>query len=196
MNDMTVRQEEIVNKSLEIIIKKGIQAMTLKNIANEVGVTDAAIYKHFKSKSEIFIGITELFRRDSTALLAELMSEKIASILMLEKFFLNRCRIFSKNKLLSIILFSDDLFTDDKTLLKKIHSIMEEHGNLLAVSIKEGQKNDEIRNDVVPEHIFMIMMGALRLHVVKWRASGFSFDLYKQGEKLWQSLRKMIALNI
>jgi TetR/AcrR family fatty acid metabolism transcriptional regulator len=134
-----------------------------------------------------------MFRQDSAVLLKELMSEKITSIFMLEKFFLNRCRVFSNNKLLSIILFSDDLFTDDRMMLKKIHAIMEEHRDLMAVSIKDGQKKGEIRIDVVPEHLFMIIMGSLRLHVVKWRASGFSFDLLKQGEKLWQSLKIMIA---
>jgi TetR/AcrR family transcriptional regulator, fatty acid metabolism regulator protein len=193
MAPLTLRQTDIVNTSLGIILEKGIRSLTLKNIADEMGVTDASLYKHFRSKNDIMIGITEIFRNDSTKLLKEILSEKGGSIPKIKFFFLNRCLEFSKNRLLSIVLFSDDVFGDDKTILKIIHSIMEEHGKMLSLTIREGQKSSEIRDDVIPEHIFMLVMGPLRLLVTKWRASGFSFDLYKNGEKLWQSVEKVIS---
>ena len=40
----------------------------------------------------------------------------------------------------------------------------------------------------------LILMGALRLMVTKWRLSGFSFDLEKEGTDLWNALRKIIEL--
>ena len=45
----TERQQEIINKSIEIIATKGIQGLTIKNLSKEIGVSEPAIYRHFEN---------------------------------------------------------------------------------------------------------------------------------------------------
>jgi transcriptional regulator, TetR family len=40
-------REKIILAGAEIIIHEGLKRFTAKNIANKIGITDAAIYKHF-----------------------------------------------------------------------------------------------------------------------------------------------------
>ena len=49
--EFTVRQEEIILKSMEIIAREGIAALTIKNISGKVGVSEAALYRHFKIRT-------------------------------------------------------------------------------------------------------------------------------------------------
>ena len=59
--------------------------------------------------------------------------------------------------------------------------------------IKSGQKANEIRTDINSKHIAIIIMGSLRLIVKKWELSNYSFDLVKEGEKLFNSIKLMIS---
>lgn len=49
------RQNQIISETIRLIHTKGIQGLTIKNISNGIGVTEAAIYRHFKSKDEILL---------------------------------------------------------------------------------------------------------------------------------------------
>ncbi|OHD15154.1 MAG: hypothetical protein A2086_04910 [Spirochaetes bacterium GWD1_27_9] len=189
---MTDRQIEIINATLEIISENGIQELTVKKIADKIGITDAAIFKHFKSKNDIFAGIIEVFKEDSTKMLEEIISTSHTSFEKIKTFFLNRCQTFLKNRDLTSILFSNDIFINNKAVLAKIDQIIENHRKLIAKSIVEGQSNGEIRKDVIPEHVFIIIMGSLRLLVTKWKSSNYSFDIYQEGESLWETLQTIL----
>ena len=58
----TERQNQIIEESIKLIHNQGIQGMTIKNISNAIGLTEAAIYRHFKSKDEILSTILDDFR--------------------------------------------------------------------------------------------------------------------------------------
>ena len=189
---MTDRQIEIINATLEIISENGIQELTVKKIADKIGITDAAIFKHFKSKNDIFAGIIEVFKEDSTKMLEEIISTSHTSFEKIKTFFLNRCQTFLKNRDLTSILFSNDIFINNKAVLAKIDQIIENHRKLIAKSIVEGQSNGKIRKDVIPEHVFIIIMGSLRLLVTKWKSSNYSFDIYQEGESLWETLQTIL----
>jgi hypothetical protein len=49
------------------------------------------------------------------------------------------------------------------------------------------------RRDVPTKDLARVIMGSLRFIVTRWRLSGHSFDLEKEGLAFWQSLRLMIA---
>jgi len=62
MNNQTDRQTEILLVALELIGKKGIQGLTIKNISKEIGISEPAIYRHFASKSDIILGVLSNFK--------------------------------------------------------------------------------------------------------------------------------------
>ena len=50
---LTKRQNEIIDTALNLTASGGIQNLTIKNLADALGITEPAIYRHFKNKSEI-----------------------------------------------------------------------------------------------------------------------------------------------
>lgn len=47
-------KERIVDEALTLFSTKGYDGTSVKNIADAVGIKDSSLYKHFKSKKEIF----------------------------------------------------------------------------------------------------------------------------------------------
>ena len=47
-------KERIIDEALTLFSVKGFKGTSVKNIADAVGIKDSSLYKHFKSKREIF----------------------------------------------------------------------------------------------------------------------------------------------
>ncbi len=188
----SVRQKEIIKASCDIIAGEGIKALTVRNIASKIRTTDAAIYKHFKSKDEILQGIVYVFRSGTTEILKRLSDANKPYIDRVMEFFLGRCMQFENDKSMAIVMFPHDIFKNDKKILSAIVQTVEEHGSMLAEIIKKGQANGEIRADIPAGHLFVMIMGSLRLLITRWRGSNYAFSLVAEGEQLWKSLEKLI----
>jgi hypothetical protein len=62
----------------------------------------------------------------------------------------------------------------------------------IAAIIAEAQKNGAIRNDIPKEHQTLVILGALRLMVKRWRLSNYSFDLNQERVQVWNSLKTLL----
>ena len=52
-------REQIIEESLSLFSQRGFDAVSVKEIANAVGIKAPSIYKHFKSKQDIFNAILD-----------------------------------------------------------------------------------------------------------------------------------------
>jgi AcrR family transcriptional regulator len=193
MKEMTDRQKEIVEASLALVTDHGLEALTIKNIAARVGFSDAAVYRHFKNKAQILEAIIDQFSAGSARLLAEIESCDCPSPDKIKLFFLDRCRVFSGDRVLATVMFAENLFQNDPTLAAKLHRVLQGHRRLLLAIIRDGQRRRHIR-PLPAEHMFTMVMGSLRLLVLQWRGGGYEFDLLRAGEKLWRSLESVISV--
>jgi hypothetical protein len=53
-------KEKIITEARKLFAERGYSATTTAEIARRVGVTDAALYKHFKGKKDIFLACVTL----------------------------------------------------------------------------------------------------------------------------------------
>ena len=195
MSQLTARQKQIIDATLDIIATIGIQNLTIRKLAEKVGVTEGAIYRHYPSKDEILVSIAEYFKAESTGILQQIVETKGDSLKKIKTFFLGRCRQFQENRALALVLFSDDIFKGSGRVQSEISTTIHAHGQLLVKTIAEGQAAGIIRGNVVPQHMFMMIMGALRLLVTRWRSVDFEFDLPMEGEKLWNSIEALVVVS-
>lgn len=192
MKDITTRQKEIIAAALDIIADRGLEGLTIKNIAARVGFSDAAVYRHFQNKAQILSTLIDLFASSSAQLLVQIDACDCASLDKIKLFFLDRCRIFSADRVMATVMFAENLFQNDPRLAANIHQVLGGHRRLLLKTIRSGQRQKMIRA-LPAEHLFTMVMGALRLLVLQWRVSGYGFDLLQAGEKLWRSLETLIS---
>lgn len=59
-----VTRQEIIDAAVDMFYEFGYQKASLRYIANRVGITQAAIYYHFRNKEEILYTIIEKFSND------------------------------------------------------------------------------------------------------------------------------------
>lgn len=55
----TPRQDEILDAALALVREEGWSSLTIRRLAERVGVTDPALYRHFRTKSDIVLGLID-----------------------------------------------------------------------------------------------------------------------------------------
>jgi AcrR family transcriptional regulator len=193
METSSPRQKEIISVSLDIIYNEGIQMLTMKYIGAKLGISDAALYKHFESKDDILAALVDEFSRISLDVLHDIENRPISSCAKVKAFFLDRCELFATNKAMAAVMFSEDFFSHNPRLEEKLSSVAEEHKSILDSFFEQGQYSSEIRTDIPKTHLFTLIIGTLRFLVMQWRGSNYTFDLHKRGADIWASIEKMIS---
>lgn len=51
------RQDEILDRTLELLREAGMAGLTMKKVAERVGFTEPAIYRHFPNKEALLLGV-------------------------------------------------------------------------------------------------------------------------------------------
>jgi TetR/AcrR family transcriptional regulator, tetracycline repressor protein len=52
-------KDAVVDQALELAERNGLDALTIRKLATELGVTPMALYWHFRSKEELLGGLVE-----------------------------------------------------------------------------------------------------------------------------------------
>lgn len=187
------RQKEIVEISVGLVADKGIQNLTIKNIAAELKISEPAIYRHFNSKFDILDAVLDSFEGVAVDVLAKLSTADIPPLDRIEMFMNDRLTRMAANPKLAKVMFAEELFQDDDRLAKKVMSIMHSHKDYIQQTLEDGQKNGSIRSDIDQITLFRLIFGPLRLLIKQWTLSGFRFDLKAEGKKLWDAEKKLLT---
>jgi AcrR family transcriptional regulator len=190
--EMTVRQQEIINAAIQIIARQGFQELTTKQLAETVGVSEAALYRHFDSKTDIIHKILEYFQALAHTAMGNIHSDIADPLEQVKAFVINRYKLFTDNPDLAKVMFAEEIFQNDRSLAEHNLTIMHIHRDQLVESIRAAQKQGEIRNDLEPIQLFRIIVGSMRLLVTQWQLCGYEFNLKDEGERLWQSIAMII----
>lgn len=192
MTEFTARQQEIIEAAIKLIHEGGIQKVTMKNLSQRLGISEPALYRHFKNKMDILLSMLEQFKQRSQNHLSHAQSLEGSALTKLESIFLEHTGQFAVNPHMTAVVFSEEAFQDDSRLSEIVFSVMSLAHDTIAEIIAEAQKNGEIRSDIPKEHQTLVILGALRLMVKRWRLSNYSFDLNRERVQVWNSLKTLL----
>jgi len=187
MTELTERQKEILENAIKIIANDGIQNLTIKNLSKSVGVTEAALYRHYDSKHSILLAILDLFDEFSKT-----HADISTGLKGMRSFVMNRYENFMVNPELSKVMFSEAIFINNEELSERIRLIIRRHRKEMEVMIEEAKSKNEIIRSIDTKSLFRMIIGSMRLLVTQWCFNNYTFDLKKEGEILFNNIENII----
>ncbi len=192
-DQFTDRQIEIMEAATKRIDQFGIQELTIKNLAADLHLSEAALYRHFKSKNEILLGLLTYFileMKERLSLIIE--NEKESPSELLRQLFESQLSTFVKKPAIVSVIFSEGIFQFNKELSEKVSSMMAVMQENIKGLIVKGQNDGLYSKLMGPETLTTIIMGSMRMVVLKWKLSGNKSDLVNDGKSVLNGLLKML----
>jgi len=193
VNELSSRQKQIINASINIISKKGIQNLTMKNLSREIGISEPAIYRHYASKQKILIAVLESFKHQNKLIDNNSTIEGESSFEFLKRTITMIINRLNNNPAMSAVIFSEETFQNESELSRMVIDIMNSTIEFITSLLGKCQKEGSIRSDIGKEDLSVIVMGSIRHIVTVWRLSGFSVDLNESGQKLIKTLEVLLT---
>ncbi len=189
-----VRQQQIVDAAAILIFKYGSEHLTVKRIAAVVGISEAAIYRHFKSKKSI---LSFLLRYIEESLLRDISAEAVANepvtLETIEKIIQNHFSMISMRKGISFQVIAEIISLGDRKLNKQASQTVDKYILRLKELLTEGVRNGAVRQnidlDASATLLFALIQGVANI----WALREGSFNLVEKYTSLWQIYRGAIA---
>ncbi|MBL4611899.1 MAG: TetR/AcrR family transcriptional regulator [Pseudomonas sp.] len=179
------REQEILDTSLRLFLEQGEDSVTVEMIADEVGIGKGTIYKHFKSKAEIYLRLMLDYERDLASLLHSESIERDREALSRDYFAFRmsdpeRYRLF--DRLEEKLVKSNQL----PELVEELHKIRASNFNHLTGVIQE--RIDEGKLENVPAYFHYCAAWALVHGAMAMYHSPFWQDVIEDKEGYMQFL--------
>jgi len=190
---LTDRQHEIVAAAIDIIARRGIQELTIKNLSKRIGISEPALYRHFENKHAILVAILEHFGEWSQCALADIGESHLPPEEKLREVFRRHTRRFAESPSTSGVVFAEEIFKNEPALAQSVVRIMGVAQTAVHEILQEGIAAGVFRSEIPVEHLAVTVLGSLRLLVTRWRLSGYAFDLREQGQQLADSVVALVS---
>ena len=192
-NTFTERQIEIMQAATQRIDKHGIQDLTIKNLAADLALSEAALYRHFKSKNDILTGLLNYFILEMEVRLSAIIGQvEVKAEDLLKEVFDSQLRSFVKNPAIVSVIFSEGIFQFNKDLNTRVMEMMKLMQLNIQSVISKGIDAGQIREITDPSTITTIIMGSMRMTVLKWKLSGHKSNLIQDGTTVLSGIMNMI----
>ncbi|RPI33149.1 MAG: TetR/AcrR family transcriptional regulator [Nitrospiraceae bacterium] len=189
-----IRRDQIAQAALRIIAGKGVRGLTVSAIAEEVGISEANIYRHFSSKDEILSFTVEKVGRGLKRNIENVlkMGSAASPLVKLKRAFMLHLDYIEKNEGVPRLVFSDEMHLGNEELKKKLLQSIASYSATLESFVKAGQKAGIIEADINPKATAVLFIGMVQAATLRWSLNNFSFSLVTEGTKLWENFEKCI----
>ena len=187
---LTPRQAEIVDAALKLIAEQGIQHLTIRNLSTAIGVTEAALYRHFPGKTEIIQAMVSRFEEDVDDI------GELRGWAAIEAALVRRTELVLAKPDLARVVFAEELFKDSPETEQILHGMMQRHYKIMEQHFQEAVEDGVIRTDIPMDTLFRLILGPLRLLIKQWGLSGGSFDLRAKRDEMLSLMKELFAPSI
>ncbi|MHC1711511.1 MAG: TetR/AcrR family transcriptional regulator [Solidesulfovibrio sp.] len=189
-----LRREQIAEAALAIVVEQGIGAVTVRRVAEAVGISAAALYRHYKNKADILAAVLEEHHEIHLDILRKAQAATKTPLESLHYQYLAVMRLVVRYQALPVIFLSDVLWFEEKRLrdLKVEHHRMVRE-TLVAV-IAQGQEQGEIRTDIRAEEIFVHYLGLIAMPALMGARCSGDVDMPLQSAANWEFFVRAVSV--
>lgn len=150
------RQEEIIKAAVELAGERGVDSVTTQDMADVVGITQGAIFRHFSSKDMIWLGVIHWVRGRLMSVLDMAADQGSDPLDSLEKMFFAHLGFVDKVPAIPKLVFTDQLLKKNPRIRELIRSILADYEARVTALLVQSKAQNLVRPDL-DEHAAAVM---------------------------------------
>ena len=187
-----VRRTQIADAARTVAVKYGSEHVTVRRIAKVIGVSEGALYRHFKSKHDILSLMVERIEEDLVGDIEKSCAAGGTPLVVLESSLRNHVSAIQQRRGVSFQVVAEIISLGDKKLSRQASQALDAYASRIQEILLAGIKAGEIRKGIDAEKAATLITAAIQGLVSRWALSNYSFNLEQEYESVWGILRAAI----
>ena len=180
------RKEEIVSSARDLVMRKGIKNLTIKNLAKKNKISEAAIYRHFKDKRAILVALIESFEHNLMKAITEPIKRYKNPLTRLKEIMKTHMVFTEKKKGMLFAITAESIHFDDDFLRRKILGVIERYENEIIKILTEAQKKGLLRKDVNLNAVSLVFFGMIQAAIIQFALTNYTVPPLTKFQTLWK----------
>ncbi len=182
------RKLQILQTVAEMLEQPKSEKITTAALAARLEISEAALYRHFSSKAQMFEGLIEFIEQTIFGLINKITSEETSGIKQVEAVMALLLGFAQKNRGMTRVLIGDALVNEDERLQQRINQLLDRIETTLKQSLRIAVTLGEL-----PQHADVTSQANVLVCYVmgRWQQfgkSGFVRDPMAQWPQQWAIL--------
>ena len=182
------RQQQILESLAHMLEQSPGQRITTANLAKHVGVSEAALYRHFPSKSKILEGLIEFIEDTIFSRISRILEEESGAALRCEKILTLLLSFAERNPGITRLLTGDALAGETGRLRSRIAQFYDRLETQLKQILREAEMREGIRPSVPINVAANLLLAAAEGRISQYVRSEFSRPPTEQWPDQWSLL--------
>ena len=192
--DSLIRQKEISSAARKLIVKYGSEHVTVRRMANEIGVSEGAIYKHFKSKKDVLDFLVDDIEITLLEDIDKNFTGELKSLDVLEKIIIDHLSAVEQRKGVAFQVMAEIISLGDKKLNKRIYDTIEKYLTRIKTILASGVRTGIIRPDLNLDAAAKLYFGMTQGLVNIWTLSQYKSNLLGEYKPIWVIFSNAVAM--
>jgi AcrR family transcriptional regulator len=181
------RKQQIVETVLELVAAHGTEAVSVQLVADAIGVTQPAVFRHFPTKEAIWLAVMDWLEERLVAIYSAADDSDEAGLVVLSRMFLEHVKLIERYPALAKLVFSDHLRLQYPSLQARFGKVHKAYAARLAVMIDQAKSHGAVGDAVTAKNAATMFLSLIQ-------GLGFQFAIARLAVKLSTEAERVLAL--
>jgi TetR/AcrR family transcriptional regulator len=164
--------------------------ITTAQLARAVGVSEAALYRHFPSKGKMFEGLIEFIEETLFTRINKIVAEESRAEARVQNILFLLLGFAGKNPGMARLLYGDVLVGETERLRKRVAQIYERIETQMKQILREAAVNEDLHLPV--NDAAVLLLAVVEGSITRFVRSEFKSSPVAGWERQWEMLRKSV----
>jgi len=180
------RRQQILEALAQMLEANPCDRITTAGLARQVGVSEAALYRHFPSKSKMFEGLIEFIEETLFTRIAIILNEESTASRRCEKMLMLLLAFSERNPGISRILTGDALAGETERLHLRVAQLYDRFETQLKQVLREAEVREGLRPVIPLAAAANLLLSTAEGRMSQFVRSGFNRPPTADWQQQWQ----------
>jgi TetR/AcrR family transcriptional regulator len=184
------RKQQILEALAQMLGESPGERITTAKLAKQVGVSEAALYRHFPSKSKMFEGLIEFIEETLFSRINLILAEESSASSRCEKMLTLLLGFAERNPGITRILTGDALAGESERLHTRVAQLFDRFETQLKQVLREAEMREGLRPALAINTAANLLLATAEGRISQYVRSGFQRAPTEGWADQWQQLMK------
>lgn len=195
------RKQQILQQLAKMLEDNPCERITTAKLAAEVGVSEAALYRHFPSKTKMFEGLIEFIEDTVFSIVGQIVKSDIPAIEQCKRILSLLLQFVEKNAGFSRLLTGEALTGETERLHRRIAQFFNRLETQLRQILREAEVREGIRPVLPVNSAVCLLLACAEGRIAQYSRSNFKLSPTDEWSEQWDVLthgffRKTMSSNL